>query len=1333
MRLKVLLTTLIAIFISVKTYAQMGKLFDANQQLSSSFTSQVYLDNDGFIWSATRNGLNKYDGYQFRILKKENEQQTGMASNYVNCIIQSRKGLFYIGSWGALQTYDGDRFHNVEVKSLNGEDVNCYVTCFLERKNGEIWVGTSGFGVLRITDSQHAQQMGGALKGIHTVNDLLEDQHGELWVVDRDNGLVHVVNQSAHKHFNDTPLKDKLTRTCQDKDGNIYVGTKGYGLYKLTNDTFTPISGTEGKHISTLYFSNQGKIIIGYNGTGVGIYDPATGDVTDNPYFSQEVDLSKSKVISITEDKSGNLWLGLLQKGIYMQPGTTKGFNYMGHRLGPHNKIGTACVISTLIDRKERVWIGTDRDGLYLLDKNQNLLKHFKDNFPASIMTIKEDWDGKIWIGSYLEGGGWIDPSTMQYHRQTFGQPNNLSIFDIDVDGENRVWVATMGSGLLRFDQKTGLTKTYLMDEKAPNNPKVNTITNNYISQLSVSPDNKRVYVSTTMGVCCLDIAKDSWTSLFGKNCLNYGTGVRIAREYSGKLWIGTNDGLYCYDLKSKDLKLYTTQKGLADNGIASIEQDKEGRLWISTDHGLCCHDPKSGQTRNYFIDNGLQSNEFSDGASWTTPSGLMLFGGVGGVTWFNPSDIQQAKWDATVELTAFSVNGEPVNSLTRSGSYQVTDTAVIASHRFDLSYHDNSFAFQLSTLTYDNPEHITYLYSINNEPFVRLQPGINEITFSHLPPGKYHFKVKAERNSIETKERAFTIVIHSPWYSTVWAYLLYLAAIATAIWFYLANRRRKEQDRLLLQEHIHAEEMGEAKLRFFINISHEIRTPMTLILTPLLSLMKEDNDPHRHSIYETIKRNAERILSLINQMMDLRKIDKGMMQMRMQETDLVAFVKDIHTLFNQQAHAKYITLSYDHDSDTLPVWIDRKHFDKVVVNILSNAFKFTPSGGEIGIRLTHDDHNATIAIRDNGEKIPEDKIDKIFERFYQTPSHTNDRNTGTGIGLDLTRSLVELHYGAISVHNLDKGCEFVVSIPLGNAHLKPEEIITEEELEATDLADIAEPEVTMPMETPKEKLPNERKTLVIAEDDDEIREYLKAELSRDYDIHDCINGRDALAEVYRCNPDIVVSDIMMPEMDGNMLCTKIKSNPTTNHIPIILLTAKNRDEDKLEGLEMGADAYIVKPFNMDILRRTIINLVNERRLLRQKYGKTEQLEEQINEVKMKSPDEKLLERVMKTINKHINNSDLCVDMIAEEVGISRVHLHRKMKELTGQTPHDFIRNIRLKQAATLLATKNMNITEVVYACGFSNAASFSTMFKNVYGMSPREYMNNHANGRKNK
>lgn len=1324
-------TLILTLFATLCANAQMGKLFDANQQLSSSFTTQVYLDNDGFIWSATRNGLNKYDGYLFRILKKG--QDTEMGSNYVNCMIQDKQGLFYMGMWGALQTYDGIKFHEVKVKDINGHDVQPYVSCFLRRKNGEIWAGTSGLGVLKFDEPNKAHQVAGTanrLRNVHTINHMIEDQKGRLWIATRDEGLIVDDGKTVKNFFTTPPLSKSLSKICQDKKGNIYVGTINSGLYKLEGNDFVEIPGTHGKPIAELYSSREGKLMIGYDGAGLGIYDPSTGDITDNPFFSLEVDLTKCKIYSIIEDRGGNIWLGLLQKGLYMQPVREGGFNYLGYKLGTRNKIGSACVISTLIDAKGRAWIGTDKDGLYCLDSNQQLLKHFKEGFPATVMTIAEDSNGRIWIGSYNEGGGWIEPSNMQFHKYSFPQAANMSIFDICVDKSNNVWFGTMGYGLLMLDQSSGNLTAHTMKKGADENPKINSITNDYISQLSLSPDFKRIYVSTTMGICCYDIPTASWTSFFGKNCPNYGTPVRIAREYSGRLWVGTNIGLYTYDMLNKKLQFYDADEALNDNAIASIEQDQDGRLWIGTDHGLFCHNPKTMLTQNYFIDNGLQSNEFSDGASWSTPNGVMVFGGVGGITWFRPKSIAQVKWDATVQLTAFTINGEQVNSTTESGRFHVTDTAVIASKHFELGYHDNSFAIQLSTLTYDNPEHITYLYSINGEQFVRLQPGANEITFSHLAPGKYHFQVKAERNNIETPIREFTIVVHAPWYRSNTAYLIYLLLIAFAVWQYLKMQKRREQERLRLQQHIHAEEMGEAKLRFFMNISHEIRTPMTLIVTPLLSLIKNETDPQKKSIYETIKRNSERILHLINQMMDLRKIDKGQMQMRMRETDLVGFVKDIFTLFQHQAKTKNVNLNFIHDGvEELPVWIDRGNFDKVIVNILSNAFKFTPTGGEINIRLSHDNKNASIAISDNGEKIPAEKLSKIFERFYQTTSTVNDRNVGTGIGLDLTRSLVELHHGTIEAHNLDQGCEFIVTIPLGNSHLRPEEIVTEEE-EETSTMDTLTTELDDTTESqPKPVLQRSTQTtIVLAEDDDEIRDYLCNELSSDYVVKACTNGLEALNETLRNMPDLVISDIMMPEMDGKSLCSKIKSNPSTNHIPIILLTAKNLDEDKLQGLELGADAYIVKPFNLGILRQTIVNLINTHQLLKLKYLRNDNLEEKVDDIHIQTPDEKLMERVINTINQHISDPDLSVDAIADQVGISRVHLHRKMKELTGQTPHNFIRNIRLKRAANLLSNQGMNVTEVMYACGFANSTSFSTVFKKFYGLSPRDYMKEHGN-----
>ncbi len=1307
----------------------MGRLFDANQQLSSSFTNQVYLDNDGFIWTATRNGLNRYDGYQFVILKKEKEQYNEMASNYVNCILQDRNGLFYLGMWGALQVYDGQSFKDVEVKTLDPNNSSRYITCFVQRQNGEIWAGTSGAGVLQFDDSQHAHQVNNSLRHIHTVIDMVEDKRGHLWIATRDHGLIEYDGTNATTYFKEGPSNISLHKLCVDGSGKVYVGTTDNGVYVREGKEFRHIDETGDRSISELYFSHRGDIFIGYDGNGLGVYYPKTGRLVDNPFYNTDIDLTTTKVYSITEDRSGNIWLGLLQKGLYMQPGVRSKFGYMGYKLGERNKIGSSCVISTLIDSHGRTWIGTDKDGLYCLDANQQLLKHYKDGFPKSVMTIAEDRNGHIWIGSYREGGGWIDPVTTQYHPYPFSQ-KDLSIFDICADKANRLWMGTMPYGLFCLDQNTNQLTIYASKENAEKDRKVNSITNNYIPQISLSPDERRVYTATTMGVCCLDIATGSWTSFFGENCINYGTPVRIAKEYNGKLWIGTNNGLYCYDPKTKELRLYTEEEGLSDNGIASIEQDAQGRLWIGTDNGLRCHDPKTGKTLNYFIDNGLQSNEFSDGASFFSPEGKMIFGGVGGITWFNPEQFTESKWDATVQLSRFRINGQPVNKSTMSGSYLITDTTIIASTRFDLSYSDNSFSIQLSTLTYDNPEHITYLYSINNEPYHRLQTGSNELMFTHLSPGTYHFRVKAERNGIETPEREFTVVVHSPWYRSTLAYLIYLLAIGLGIWLYLRFLKRKEQDRLRLQEHIHAEEMSNAKLRFFMNISHEIRTPMTLIITPLLSLIKNEKDPQKKSVLSTIKRNAERILHLINQMMDLRKIDQGKMAMHMAETDLIGFLNDLYGLFEHQAKNKGIHLALNSDTESLPIWIDRQNFDKVVMNILSNAFKYTPTGGHINIQVTHDDKQARIAISDDGEKIPEDKLTKIFERFYQSDSSINDQHPGTGIGLDLAKSLVELHHGTINAHNLEQGCEFVVTLPLGDAHIKPEEKISGELVVEKNENELLTTEPEEKVAIPDNKNRN-RFLLVLAEDDDEIRDLLSKELEQDYDVRACRNGREALMESLRNQPDLIITDVMMPEMDGHTLCTKIKSNPNTSHIPVIMLTAKSLDEDKLTGLESGADAYIVKPFNMDILRRTIINIISSHRMLRLKYERNDHLEDKVDNINMQSPDEKLLDRVMTTINKHISDSDLNVEMIADEVGISRVHLHRKMKELTGQTPHDFIRNIRLKRAATLLVNQGVNVTEVMYACGFSNTASFSTLFKKFYGLSPRDYMKEHRGNEK--
>ena len=733
-------------FLFLSTHAQMGKSFDADKQMSSSFTTQVFQDRDGFIWIATRNGLNRYDGYQFRILKHDSRQKNGLASNYVNCMMQNRHGLYYIGMYGALQTYDGYRFNNITTYNLDGNTQPPYVTCLLERQNGDILIGTSGLGLLQLNNNNEARPIGGKLSNVLTVQRMMEDNKQRLWLVTESEGLLCYDGNSVKGYFQSEQEVGMVRDICQDHQGRIFIATAHAGVFELVGDTPRHIDATGTKHVSTLYPNRRGHIMIGYDGLGLGIYNPDNGNYLDNPYYSREVNLSTAKVYSIYEDENSNVWLGLLQKGIYMHPGKTLGFNYMGYKLGTQNTIGTACITSVMGSTNGHRWIGTDKDGLYCQNDNNQNVKHFKENFPATVLSICEDTRQRIWVGSFKEGVGWIDQKTMSYHPYRLPQGGNVSVFSMVCDPQGYLWLATMGYGLLRLDPETNDIKQYVQSEKAATNRKVNSITNDYISKLSLSPDGKRIYLGTTMGVCVFDIAKESWISTFGVNCLNYGTPVRVVREFNDDLFVGTNNGLECYSMKTGHKANRYFVPGLTDNGISGIEPDQQGNLWISTDHGLFRMNPKTGKTDDYYVDNGLQGNEFSDGASWVMPDGRMVFGGLAGITWFNPAEIRQSQWKAEVKLTGFTVNGEPVTPGTMSGFWHVVDTTVIASDRFVLSPSDNTFAIQLSTLSYDNPEHIVYRYRINREDWVRMQPGVNEITLSHLAPGDYDFCVVAEQ-----------------------------------------------------------------------------------------------------------------------------------------------------------------------------------------------------------------------------------------------------------------------------------------------------------------------------------------------------------------------------------------------------------------------------------------------------------------------------------------------------------------------------------------------------------------------------------------------------------
>ena len=1319
------------------TWAQLGKLFDTDHQLSSNFATQVLQDQKGFIWITTRNGINVYDGYRFTIFSKYEKNNRGFVNNYVNCIREDKNGNILLGSNSGLIIYNRKCFTTIPMIS-NGKQVKTYINNILVRKNGETWVCTSGYGIMKLTDGKQCVRLGGVLKPYQYIAYANEDKQGRVWICTEDFKLLRQEQNGKLTKWIPGTEGLKAKEIKQDSKGNIYLGTEQQGVYVLRpgGKMFMRINAIGNISLSELSITKDDQIHLGTNGNGILLYNPKDNTLQDNPYFSGQINLSKTKVNSIIEDKQGNLWFCMFQKGVYMQPKPVYDFTYMGYRLGKKNLIGEYCVNSVALGQNGNIWVGTDKDGVYEMDDRTHTTKHFT-NVPPTIVSMDRDLQGNIWIGTYREGCGYID--TMgNYHALDLKPGTTLSVFSIKCDNHGNTWFATMGNGLYCL-RKDGSIRNFMQKEGADSNGKLNCLPNNYLTELAFSKDYRKLYVATSTGLACLDTQTGSWTSTFGTNCINRGTFPNhVMCDRNDNLWFGTEDGAFFYPRGNfKHPKKYTIKEGLANNNISFFAEDNLGRIWIGTCHGLSRLDPKTQKINNYYVENGLQSNEFSIGAVATSPDGkFIVMGGTGGINWFTPLSIRQHKWHANIYISQFIMGNTNVYPEMESGSYTITEKPVPTSDRFDLSHEDNTFSIQLSTLTYNNIEQISYAYSINGEEWFKTQPGMNELTFSRMSAGTYKFRVKALSNGQESSIREFTVVVHPVWYASLWAKLAYLLILGTLAYRYILHRKKKEQDRLILQQHIHAEEMGEAKLKFFMNISHEIRTPLTLIITPLLSLIKEDKDSRRQGIYDTIRKNSERILHLINQMMDLRKIDKGQMVMHMSETDMVSFMQDEYDLFKQQAIAKNIKFTFIHDAERQPLWIDRNNFDKVLMNLLSNAFKFTPTDGKIQMSLTHTQEHVYISIKDNGIGIPKGKLETIFQRFYQSPTISTDRNVGTGIGLDLTRSLVELHYGTIIARNnegerhsdFEHGSEFLIRLPLGCAHLKEEEKISEEQ-EAAMQQNIQQEESEELMEDTNTEQATSRNVgakscIAIVEDDEAILEYLQEQLGKEYSVCIYHNGKEALPEIIKTQPDLVVSDIMMPEMDGNTLCTKLKSNVNTNHIPVILLTAMSREEDQLNGLQCGADAYIVKPFNMDILRRKILNLLSVRQTLRNKFSGKESQDDKVKDVELKSSDDLLMDKVMQVINDNMMDEELSVEMIANKVGISRVHLHRKMKELTNQTPHSFIRNIRLKQAAKLLRESRKSITEVMYVCGFSNPASFSTMFKNLYGCSPRDYMN---------
>lgn len=1338
--------------------AQTGKVYTTDMGLSSSLINQIFQDKQGFIWMATEYGLNKFDGSRFTNYRHVSGDSVSIKNNYVRTLFEDSRQNLLIGCIDGLMKYDRETDTFLEIPMFRaGKRVFPHITQIKELHNGEIWMTTTGQGMFRLDEQQ---------KQAVSVDELLrqsnynfqscfyEDSYYNIWIGTYGNGLICYMPATKEVRVFKYPIlnDNNVATIIEDKEGNLFVGTSKQGLsrYNREKNSFTPVPYTGSGALSVYCMSLvDGRLLVGTDGQGMKKYNPTKKLLEDYTINSAPMDFSEGKIHTILEDKDKNLWLGLFQKGVVLIPRQNNPFEYYGNRSIYYNPIGQGCVMSIFQDSNCHLWVGTDNEGIYELDAKGKRLRHYQPGNSAhsvanTVMCIYEDSDKNLWLGSYTRGIAKLNRRTGECE---YSLPiDNEKIFSITEDKQKNLYIGTLGSGFYQYNLKTGNLKHYESSKDETGDLKRNELANDWVNYIFCDSEGL-IWLGHYKGISCFNPSTGNFINYKKVNTLITGcVGYVVQEDASGNIWAGTTDGLYRFDKETEKLEKFTMADGLPNNVICGLSEDSRHDIWISTYMGISKYDVKNGRFINYYSGDGLQGNEFTHGAFYKDRGGKIYFGGINGITSFSPENIGNVSKETSVWVTDFYIFNRPVHKNSLSGGKPVITTSVQDAKIFRLSYQDNTFSVVFSTLQYNNPEQISYQYKINelSTQWLSTEPGVNRVTYNNLPPGRYTFQVRALNYGDYSEIRTIKILITPPWYQTWWAYCIYVTLIGllvAGVVNYILSRMRHRRE---IMKREHAEQLNEAKLQFFINISHEIRTPMTLIINPLEKLLADKKDSELHKTYLMIYRNVQRILRLINQLMDIRKLDKGQMFLKFRETDMVGFIDDLMQTFEYMARKKKIRFIFEHEMPQLKVWIDLNNFDKVLMNILSNAFKYTPEEGEIQVSLTTGQDTTRkdalrdyfeIVVTDSGIGIDRNKIERIFERFYQIDNDVTKSNFGTGIGLHLSRSLVQLHHGVIFAENREgvSGSRFIIRIPLGSAHLRTDE------LETVDAEGVMFRTVEKPVSVNlEEELADEadelkvgkaktRLRVLVVEDEDEIRTYLKSELSDDYKVETCNDGKEAYDLILRDAPDLVISDIMMPEMDGLTLCRKVKQNTNVNHIPVILLTAKSKPEDTLEGMDTGADAYMVKPFNTELLKKTIANLIANRRLLRNKFSGAQQQEDKMEKITMKSSDEILMGKIMKVVNEHLDDPALNVEMLASEVGLSRVHVHRKLKELTNLSTRDFIKNIRLQQAAALLTQdQKLTISEIAYATGYTNLSHFSSSFREKYGMSPKEYMSQH-------
>ncbi len=1332
-------------------FAQKKKLFDSNDGLSNSLINEIFQDHQGFIWVATEDGLNRFDGINFKSYTKNSKLQNSLKNNFVTAITEDSQGNLWVGQINTLQIYnhETESFTEIELPIID-PTIHINISCILEASNGDIWLTTSGNGLIRINKDTYKAEIPININNrinAEILEYIYEDSEGILWIGTRDNGLRsynpvtnEIITYTENSNEGNSLPSNEVSCICSDDEGFIYIGFLNGGLARLNKKTgvIEEINSANPNEralpVKHILIDSQKRLWVGTDGFGLKILNKQTNLLESYVTSNASFNFLKSKVHTIIEDNAGNIWLGMYQKGIYLIPESPDIFINYGYSTIKDKNIGSSCITSINANNKE-IWVGTDGDGLYHINRHAQKVKHIplKDKagntLGQNILAIYNDSSNYLWIGRYINGLIIYnkDNQFFKIYNDKYDRPhNNLynNITAIEKTKENQLIIATLGDGICRFDIPNekyypGLDIPDSLNQKIPQ----------WIISLFIDSD-ENLWFGSYVGLYYVNLKNKTLKHLSEENKLLKNNTVNcIQSDSENNIWIGTYEGLVKLDPKTFKTKLYDTKNGLCNNAICAIKEDEYNQLWISTHNGLSRFNPIDESFTNYYSYDGIQANEFSRMAVCKTDSNELFFGGINGITQIKRDYIKYTHPLRDVVLTDFILSNKNVKIGDKTGKHTILNKSIVLADTLRIREEDNVFTIGFTSTEIANQSRVTYEYMMKgfDLEWHKTNAQNRRATYTNLSHGIYQFYVRGVDKKQYSNTREIIIIIYPPWYKTFLAKILW--TILIGLFFYAIVLFYMEKVR-----HQQSEKVNEMKMQFFINISHEIKTPLSLIIDPLEKLLQTDVDNKTSRLYKLMQQNAYRLLRLVGQMMDIRKIDKGQILMKYQPTNIYNFIKQLTSSYDSFALDKKITLSVNTVDPDIEVWIDTLNFEKVIFNLLSNAFKFTPAEGSIDIQITKESiknkkspvHDyIKIDVSDTGIGISENDKNRIFDRFYQASTQETIHAGGTGIGLHLTKSLVLLHKGEIKVTNRTdcQGTTFTILIPTGNDHLPKEDLVTPNNVLPTPGKIISyETQSKAEENNTEEKIkPKTNHKIMVVDDEVDIRNYLVAELSPYYKVVACEDGEKAHAILLDEKPDIIISDIMMPRMDGITFCKKIKSNILTNHIPVILLTALSKEEDKNEGIETGADMYLIKPFNSDFLKKIIANMLENRKRIYQKLQPKEELE--IENIEQKSHNEVLLQKVMTVIKDKISDSDLNVEMLADEIGISRVHMHRKLKELTNQSARDLIKNIRMKQAAYLLTTQKTNISEVAYAIGYSNLSHFSKSFKAYYGVSPKEYI----------